>query len=176
MSEAGARNIPEVSSVPEPSGARDFDFLIGEWLVHNRRLKERLKGSNSWIEFEATLDVRKVLDGCGNIDHYKTIRDGRYFEGMSIRIFNPSMKQWSIYWVDSWNCVLETPVAGGFKNGVGEFLAEDTFEGKKILMRFLWSDIMPNSARWEQAFSEDCGRTWETNWIMEFVRRATPAP
>ena len=154
----------------EKPGARDFDFLIGRWHVHNRRLEERLTGSTSWLEFPATLETRSILQGIGNIDQFRTSFDGRAFEGFTLRLFNPASGNWSLYWADNHSAELQPPLIGRFRDGRGEFFADDTFAGRPIRVRFIWSDISSNSAHWEQAFSADGGSTWETNWTMDFTR------
>jgi hypothetical protein len=151
------------------STARDFDFWMGSWKVHNRRLRKRLAGSDEWDEFEATSVARPLLDGLGNEDEFRTDNDGGFI-GMSFRFFDPETKQWWIYWADTRRSgKLDPPVIGSFDDDVGVFEGEDTFEGRPILVRFIWSGVTTPTPRWEQAFSEDGGETWETNWIMEFT-------
>lgn len=155
-------------------GARDFDFLTGRWRVRNRRLRERLKGSTGWEEFEATNVARPLLNGLANEDEYRTDHwEG--FVGMSFRYFDPATKRWSIYWADSVRGVLEPPVVGSFSGDTGVFLGADSFEGRPIRVRFIWSRGSTSSPRWEQAFSEDDGKTWETNWTMDMTRDDRPA-
>lgn len=149
------------------SGERDFDFLMGSWRVHNRKLKARLQGSDEWLEFAATNVARPLLDGRGNEDEFRTA-DG--FIGMSLRFHDPASERWAIYWVDNRRVTLEPPVYGRFTDGVGLFEGSDTFEGRPIRVRFIWSRTRTATPRWEQAFSEDGGRTWETNWVMDFTR------
>lgn len=151
-------------------GRADFDFLMGGWKVHHRRLRERLKGSNSWEEFEGTSVARKILGGIGNFDENVMDRASGRLEGVTLRLFDPTSQQWRLYWADSLTGLLQPPMIGGFENGRGEFFDQETFEGKSIFSRFIWSDITETSCRWEQAFSSDGGKTWETNWIMEFTR------
>jgi hypothetical protein len=150
-------------------GARDFDFWMGSWKVHNRRLRERLKGSTTWDEFEATVDTRPFLGGVGNEDVYRTDFAGG-FTGMAFRFFDKATGLWSIYWADSRRGTLDPPVVGSFKGDVGSFEGEDTFEGRPIRVRFTWSRVTTPTPRWEQAFSADGGKTWETNWVMEMTR------
>jgi hypothetical protein len=155
---------------PTTSSARDFDFWMGSWKVRNRRLRERLAGSDEWDEFEATSVARPLLDGLGNEDEFRTTYAGGFI-GMSFRFFDPQTRQWWIYWADSRRPGrLDPPVVGSFDGDVGVFEGPDTFEGRPILVRFIWSGVTTPSPRWEQAFSEDGGETWETNWIMEFTR------
>ena len=155
----------------EQDGRADFDFLMGRWKVHHRRLKERLKGSHDWEEFEGTMVCQKVLGGLGNMDEGTLPRESGFARGMTVRLFDPKARQWSLYWADSvngWNWSL--PQIGSFKDGRGEFYAHEPFEGRHIFSRYIWSEMTETSCRWEQAFSTDGGRTWETNWIMDFVR------
>ena len=154
----------------ENDGRNDFDFLIGTWKVHHRRLKERLKGSTEWEEFEGETVDRKILNGIGNQD--ENILHGKTgsIHAISLRLFNPESNEWSIYWSTNLTGTLDVPMIGGFKDGTGEFYSQEVFEGRHIYNRFIWSKITPNACHWEQAFSDDGGKTWETNWIMEFER------
>jgi len=152
-----------------PDGARNFDFLMGSWNVHNRRLRDRLKGATAWDEFEATSDARPLLGGIANEDVYRTEYAGG-FTGMSFRFYDKAKGQWSIYWADSRRGVLDPPVVGSFAGDVGTFEGADVFEGRPIRVRFIWSGITTATPRWEQAFSTDGGKTWETNWVMDFAR------
>jgi hypothetical protein len=149
--------------------ASDFDFLMGRWHVHNRRLRERLAGSEQWEQFEAQVVTRPLLDGMGNEDEFRTDHDGGMI-GMSFRFFDPVTQVWSIYWADSRRCgVLDPPVFGSFAGGIGVFEGADSLAGRPILVRFTWSRTYTPKPRWEQAFSADDGEAWETNWIMDFT-------
>ena len=151
-------------------GRHDFDFWRGSWKVHNRYLKERLVGSNDWVEFEATSVARPLLEGLGNEDEFRTDYDGGFI-GMSFRFFDPETKTWSIYWADSRRPgKLDPPVVGSFDGDTGSFQGADTFAGKPVLVRFEWSRVTTPEPRWEQAFSDDGGKSWELNWVMEFTR------
>ncbi len=157
------------TAIDSTGTARDFDFFMGCWDVRNRRLRERLAGSEEWDEFEATGVARPILGGMGNEDEFRTDYDGGFI-GMSFRFFDPKRKVWSIYWADTRRCgELDPPVFGTFSGDTGVFEGEDTFEGKPILVRFTWSRVTTETPRWEQAFSDDGGETWETNWIMDFA-------
>jgi len=170
----------QTTSAPQSeisSGARDFDFFMGDWVVENRHLTKRLEGSDQWETFQARQHVQPLPGGIGNFDEFiaKDWKPG--YVGMSLRIFNPETKLWSIYWltnqnggIDSKSGALMPPVVGKFENGVGIFEGSDEFNGKPILVRYTWSQIAINSARWEQAFSTDGGKSWETNWIMRMSR------
>lgn len=155
-----------------PPGAADFDFFPGEWAVRHRRLDARLAGCRDWTAFAGRTVVRKILGGLGNIDdNILDPPDGSY-RAATVRKFDPASGLWSIWWYDARHPGLEPPVHGRFENGVGTFLGDDVFEGRPIRVRFLWSEITAGAARWEQAFSEDGGASWETNWVMDFERAA----
>ena len=150
--------------------ASDFDFWFGSWEVRNRWLRRRLAGSDDWEEFAATVVARPLLDGHGNEDEFRTDHAGGFI-GMSFRFFDPERRRWSIYWADSRRPgELDPPVFGTFSGDVGVFEGEDVYKGRPILVRFTWSGITTPTPRWEQAFSDDGGRAWETNWIMDFTR------
>ncbi len=160
----------EVSHVTQ-SRRTDFDFLLGKWEVRNRRLKARLVGSDEWVEFSARLEKgRKLLNGLALMDQFKAEFDGKYFEGASLRLFNPVTEQWTIYWMDTNHPEITEQVVGGFKDGIGEFYGEELFQGKPVKLRFIWSEITARSARWEQAYFDEARSRWEINWIMEFTR------
>lgn len=146
----------------------DFDFLAGSWKVRNRKLKERLKGSDEWLEFEHTQVGRTHLNGMVSIDANHS--DGGW-SGFTIRIYDVAAREWAVYWIDGRTGRLDPiPARGGFTDGVGELFSDEEWEGTPIRCRFRWSGITADSARWEQAFSTDGGQTWETNWISEFSR------
>ncbi len=172
---AGARDPSrlEVQSVSNPQS--DFDFLFGRWDVHNRRLKERLKGSTRWDEFEGTVVVRPVWGGKANLDEYEAEGPAGHIQALTLRLFDPRSQQWSIRWATSETGTLDVAMIGSFQDGRGEFYDQEMFEGRSIYVRFIWSAITPTSCRWEQAFSADGGKTWETNWIMELSRRTSAA-
>ena len=155
----------------ETSSHTDFDFLFGRWTIRNRKLKTRLSNNNEWIEFDATCDCRKILDGFGNVDQFITEFDGVPFEGASFRLFNPRTRLWSIYWADSNAVVMDVPQIGSFDGNVGRFYAEDTHDGKPIVVVFEWDKTNPDAPLWSQAFSPDEGQTWEWNWSMKFQRQ-----
>ena len=147
----------------------DFDFFVGTWDVTNRRLAKRHVGSDEWDEFPGTSVAHSFFDGAGSFDEIRFPTRG--FSGSTVRIRDAETGLWSIYWMNSRRGVLEQPpVVGRFVDGVGTFYADDTDEGRPIRCRFIWSRITTTSCRWEQAFSTDGERSWETNWVMEFTR------
>jgi len=151
-------------------GSHDFDFLFGTWRVVNRRLVRRLAGCTEWETFTARQKAWPILDGLGNMDEFRTEAWQPGFTGMTLRLFSPDTKRWSIYWMDNQKVTLDPPVSGGWSGDTGIFTGPDVFEGKLITVRFTWRRLGPGTARWEQEFSADAGRTWEKNWIMEFTR------
>src|SRR5262245_10422928 len=153
------------------SGERDFDFFIGRWRVAHRRLKERLAGCTDWAEFQGACVVQKLLGGSGNVDDNVIELPGEKYRAVTLRAFNAKTGLWSIWWLDGrFPDRVDTPMVGRFEGGVGTFYAEDTHAGKPVRVRFLWTRPEYDKPRWEQAFSTDSGKTWETNWIMNFTR------
>ncbi|MEO8200588.1 MAG: hypothetical protein ABI679_08725 [Gemmatimonadota bacterium] len=158
-------------SLPDPrDGQHDFDFEIGTWKTHLKRLVHPLTGSTTWVEYEGTTVVRKVWNGRANL--LELVADGPegHFEGLSLRLYNPDSHQWSLNFSNSAGGTLSTPTIGEFKNGRGEFYDQETLNGRAILVRFIISEITANSARFEQSFSDDGGKTWEINWIAVDTR------
>jgi hypothetical protein len=149
--------------------SNDFDFLHGSWDIANRRLVKRLVGSDEWDEFPGMCTCHGFFDGAGSFDEVTFPTKG--WSGATIRMFAPETGEWSIYWVNNRTGLLQPPVFGRFTDGVGTFYGDDEDDGTPVRARLLWSRITPTSARWEQAFSTDGERTWETNWTMELTRR-----
>ena len=163
---------PTASPTPTPTddGRHDFDFLFGRWNMTNQHLRTRLKGDTRWDEFTSVSDVHPILGGLGNTDTYVAERfaDGKPLQGATFRLFNPATGLWSIYWADDRRLTLDAPVIGRFERGIGTFIGDDTFEGKPIKFRFIWTaGLRPT---WEQAFSADGGATWETNFKNQLTR------
>ncbi len=147
------------------SSAKDFDFLAGKWTMDNRKLKTRLNGCTEWSTFQSSDEnLGTILHGAGNMDFYRTTFDGKPYEGLTLRLFNPKTRLWSLYWVASDVAVLDPPVVGSFEGSVGMFYGKDTFQGKPILVVFKWDKTDPENPVWSQAFSTDNGRTWEWNY------------
>jgi hypothetical protein len=163
---------PVTSESGERDGRRDFDFLIGTWKIQHRRLKERLKGCTEWEEFEGSGKVRSILGGLGNVDELIMDRASGQVQAVTVRLFNPATREWSIYWAASSNPGrMDVPMIGKFDGPRGEFYSQEVFEGRHIFNRFIWNVDSSDSCRWEQAFSADGGKTWETNWTMKFTRQ-----
>ena len=156
------------------SSQNDFDFLVGKWIMHNRRLNRRLENCKDWTEFESTDENSKILSGIGDIDTYKTNEmpgmAGTPFAGFTLRIFNPQTRLWSLYWVANNKGVLAPPQVGSFENNVGHFFAKDTYKGKNVIVVFRWDARDKNRPIWSQASSADNGKTWEWNWYASVGR------
>ncbi|MBS0432894.1 MAG: hypothetical protein JSS21_10905 [Proteobacteria bacterium] len=162
---------PEVSATATRAGLHDFDFLLGHWNVHNRRLKQRLADSHDWVEFAAKDSFAELPGGLGTEEHYST-DFWKGYAALGLHLYDPQHRAWTLYWADNRNApgTLQTLAKGAFVDGVGVFCAPDRFNGKPITVRILWQRIDARHARWEQAFSTDRGASWETNWTMDFTR------
>jgi hypothetical protein len=167
-----SQDTPKPLDRPDMRGLHDFDFLVGDWRVHSRKLKEPLSGRQEWIEFEGTISSRKLMEGRANVDDTVFNMPGGIYRGVAPRAYDPKTGQWAIWWIDGRNPFgnLDPPVKGRFVHGVGTFYADDTLRGKPIKVRFIWSGISRNAAHWEQAYSSDGGKTWETNWVQTLER------
>lgn len=156
-----------------PAAPTDFDFVVGDWSVKHRRLKERLVNCQEWIEFDGEMSTHRILGGFGNIeDNRLQFPDGE-FRAAALRSYNEITGEWSIWWLDGrLPGQIDVPVVGTFKDGLGTFYAVDRLNDQAITVRFLWSASHANLLRWEQAFSTDNGHTWETNWTMDFARKS----
>jgi hypothetical protein len=168
------RTAPDATPLPAlPERRRDFDFLVGNWTVRHRRLKQRLVGSTEWEEFTGSLNNLPVLGGQGNIGDNVFEAPGGGYRGIGLRAFDIAKGEWLSWWLDGRTPVdFGSPLRGRFADGVGVFVGEDDLNGRPVKTRVQWSQITPRSARWEQAMSADGGAIWETNWVSDFVRRA----
>jgi hypothetical protein len=154
-------------------GSHDFDFLIGRWKAHVRRLPERLVGSTAWIEYDGISDHRKILASNANLEEFEVDSPASHLHihAQTLRLYNPETHQWSIYLLDLEKGELSLPpVVGHFTNGRGEFYDQETWKGRAVFIRYQWSAPTPTTALMQQAFSADGGKTWEVNWICELTR------
>ena len=151
-------------------GQHDFDFSIGTWKTHVSRLQKPLTGSTSWVEYDGISVVREILNGHANLFELTADGSAGHIEGVGLRLYNPLSHQWSLNWANGKTGILGVPTIGEFKNGRGVFVDQESFDDRVILVRNSFVDITPNSARFEQTFSDDGGETWETNWVMTFTR------
>jgi len=165
-------NLPRTPDPPKAAdGQHDFDFEFGAWKTHIRRLLRPLSGSSDWVDLDGTSTVRRVWNGRANLGELDVANATTRLEGLSLRVYNPATRQWSIYWANSRDGQLGTAMIGQFKDGRGEFFNQETLDGRAIYVRFVFSDIQPASFRLEQAFSGDGGKSWEPNWIATFTRQ-----
>jgi hypothetical protein len=160
--------------LPPRGSVDDFDFLVGRWKVRHRRLVGRLVGSTTWEEFDGECTMRKLLGGRANVDENVLHASAGTYRALTIRVFDPALRAWSIYWIDSRYppSTVDDPVVGGFAGNRGLFFADGELEGRHVRTRFIWQIDDGDSCRWEQAASIDHGMTWETNWHMTFERMA----
>jgi hypothetical protein len=166
------QNEPQSGALRD--GRHDFDFEVGRWKAHVKTLRHRLAHASDWEEFEGIESTRTLpaLDGWNEseLQVTSTTPDKHVSILFAVRLYNPSTHQWSIYGCSIKSGVFDPPLVGQFNNGRGEFYSQDKWEGRAVFVRFIWNSIDANHARLEQAFSEDGGRTWETNWIYEGER------
>jgi hypothetical protein len=172
---ASAQAAGTAATASEPAlrdGQHDFDFLIGAWKYHLSRLDHPLTGSTTWIEYEGTGVCRPILNGAAQIDEFDATGPTGRIQGLTLRLYNPEAHQWNLNWANLKTGTLAVPTVGSFnaRNGRGEFFDQEVFNGRSILVRYVWSDITPTSARFEQSFSDDGGKTWEPNWITTQMR------
>jgi hypothetical protein len=151
-------------------GQHDFDFEIGSWKTRLSRRLRPLTGSTTWVEYEGTTVVRKIWDGRANLVELEVDGPAGHIEGLSLRLYDPKARQWSLNYSNSKYGTLFQPVIGEFKDGRGEFYGQESLDGRAILVRFIISDITPTSAHFEQSFSADGGKTWESNWVATDTR------
>jgi hypothetical protein len=153
----------------ERDGQHDFDPLIGSWKFHLKRRLHPLTGSTTWVEFDGAGVCRKIYDGA-SVDQVDLDGPTGHIEGLTLRVYNPESHQWRLYWANKKIGVLDPPQVGEFKDGHGQFFAQDTINGKTILIRFDWTKLDTSAPHFEQAFSDDGGKTWEVNWITDQTR------
>jgi hypothetical protein len=158
------------AGIVQRDGQHDFDFEFGSWKAHIRRLRNPLTGSSDWVEYEGTSVVQKVWDGKANLGELEVEGPAGRIEGLSLRTYNSETGQWRIHWASSSDGTVGPPMVGGFEDGRGEFYNQEFLNGRAIYVRFIFSDLVPDSFRIEQAFSADGGKTWETNWIATFEK------
>jgi hypothetical protein len=158
---------PTHAIAQDSTGQHDFDFEQGHWHIHLKQRQHPLTGSNTWVEFDGTSTTRPIWNGRGDIEEFETTSPSGHIEGLTLRTFNPETHQWRLYWANSKNGIVVVPQIGQFKDGVGEFYAQDTLNGKSIFIRFVWSKTNTSVPHFEQSFSDDGGKTWEVNWITD---------
>jgi hypothetical protein len=152
-------------------GSHDFDFEIGEWTTRLKRLRHPLSGSQEWVDYEGTSSVVSLMGGRANVVELKVQGAAGHIEGLSLRLYEPRSHQWTLNFANIADGHLTTPVFGEFRGGVGRFYGQDSLNGRAILVRFVISRAAENAWRFEQAFSQDGGSTWEINWVATDTRK-----
>lgn len=165
-----ADSTPAVGPQNVRDGQHDFDFEFGSWKTHLKRLQHPLTGSSSWLEYDGTTVVRKLWDGRANLAELEADGPTGHLEVLSLRLYNPQARQWSLNAANVKGGTFGVPTVGEFKNGRGEFFDTEEFNGRNILVRNVWTDITSTSCRFEQSFSTDGGKSWEVNWIATDTR------
>ncbi len=160
----------ETASAAARDASHDFDFNLGTWKTHIKRLRNPLSGSTTWVEFDGIAVTRKVWDGRAQLEELEADDPSGHIQGLALRLYNPQTRQWNLSWASSRDGTMAQPSYGEFKNGRGEFYDQETFQGRMILVREIWSDITADSCHFEQAFSADGGKTWEPNWVATWTR------
>ena len=155
-------------------GQHDWDTFFGTWKMHLKRRLRPLTGSNEWQEFESHDKTRRVWGGRANLDELEADGPSGHIEGLTVRLYNPRGHQWSIYWANASAPTLDIPTIGAFRNGRGEFYDHEMFHDRAIFVRFVWTNVSDKSGDFEQSFSEDGGKTWESNWVTT-MERETPS-
>jgi hypothetical protein len=164
-----ANALSPQTTTEERDGQHDFDFIFGRWKIH---LKRKVAPSNTWTEFDGFGVYRKIWDGRANLNEFEADSPSGHIEGLTLRTYNPQTHQWSLYWVNSKDGILDTPQIGSFKNRRGEFYAEDTSDGRSTFVRYVWTIVSTDSVHFEQSLSGDGGKTWDTNWVSDMERIA----
>jgi hypothetical protein len=151
-------------------GQHDFDYLLGSWKIHLKKMVHPLTGSTEWVEYDGTTVCKKVWSGRAELEEFSVYNREKnlHIEGLALRLYNPDSHQWSIYWATPKSGAIGgPPVVGEFKNGRGEFYDQEPFNGRVILTRYVWTNTTTKAPHFEQQYSDDGGKTWETNWITE---------
>src|SRR5579871_512028 len=172
QTDSGGAKASGSAVTAERDGQHDFYFELGSCTIHLKRRLHPLTVSNTWVDFDGTSVTRKVWGGKSQIEEFETDGAGGHIEGLTLRLYNPQTHEWRLYWANSKDGTLVVPQIGKFKDGVGEFYAQDTLDGKNIFVRFIWSKTETSVPHFEQSFSEDGGKTWEVNWITDQTRVA----
>jgi hypothetical protein len=178
---AGAVNCipPPAAAAGEPAaptppairdGQHDFDFNIGTWKTHIKRVLDPWSSSPKSIELNGTVTVRKVWDGRAQLEEIETEGPNGHWEGLTLFLYNPLAHQWSQSFVNSKIGILAAPLIGSFKDGRGELFSTDTFNDRSILVRGVWSDIKPGSHHFEESYSNDGGKTWAPAFIANLTQ------
>ena len=164
-----AQTVPVAAAAPasQHDGQHDFDFEIGTWKTHLRVLRHPLTGAATWVEYEGTSVVHSIWGGKANMVELEVEGPSGHVEAINLRLYNPTSHQWSLNFANASGGMMSIPTVGEFRNGRGEFYDQESVNGRMVFVRNIWSDIADSSCHFEQAFSDDGGKTWETNWIAD---------
>jgi hypothetical protein len=165
----------QTAPAPPRDGSHDFDFEIGTWKTHLKRLLHPLSGSNEWARYDGVTTVRKVWGGRANLVELVADGPAGHFEGLNLRLYNPQSRQWSLHFAGSRDGAMAPPTIGSFVGGTGTFYSQESFDGRAVFVRFVITPLDADTIRFEQAFSADGGKNWEVNWVATDTRIATPA-
>ncbi len=170
VSQPALAGPPPAAKPAVPDGSHDFDFGLGTWKTHLRRLQHPLSGSSTWVEYDGTSIVRGVLQNRANIVELAVAGAAGRIEGAALRLYEPATHRWTLNFFNIADGQLTPPMIGGFHDGRGLFYGDDTLGTRPIKVRFEISPMTAGSYRFEQAFSADSGKTWEVNWIAVDTR------
>ena len=159
-----------VSTLPDRDGAHDFDFNLGTWKTHIRRLRNPLSGSSDAIEMNGTVTVRKIWNGRALVEEIEAEGAAGHLEGMSLFVYSPQAYQWSQTFVSSADGIIRPSMIGDFRSGRGELVSQDKLNGRAILIRGIWSNIVPNAHHYQEDYSADGGRSWEPVFVADLTR------
>jgi hypothetical protein len=152
-------------------GQHDFDFNIGVWHTHIVRIVDPFGSNSDAVELNGTVTVRKVWDGKAQLEEIETDGPKGHWEGLTLFLYNPSARQWSQSFVNSKvGKVSGSPNVGEFRDGIGVLVGQDTVNDRAILIRAVWSDIKPNSHKYEESYSNDGGMTWNRSFTANLTR------
>ena len=147
---AFSQTTPNPANLPQRDGSHDFGFPLGKWKAHAHRLPDRLNNSNMGVEYDGISNRKKIHDSNANFEELDVTSADRklHIKAQTLRLYNPTSHQWSIYLIDVDNGTLSLPpVIGGFTGNRREFFDQEDFKLRAILMRYMWLNISPRSAR-----------------------------
>jgi hypothetical protein len=154
-----------------------FDFDLGTWKTHSRRLLHPLTGSTTWVEMDGVTVVSPLWGGKANLAELEADGPQGHLQLLSLRLYDPTAHQWNLNFATSGVGILNVsgdvqsvPMIGRFVGKRGEFYDQEPYNGRTIWVRFVIEPLSGTTARSEQAFSDDNGRTWEVNWINDYTR------
>ena len=165
----------EAATKKPRDGRHDFDFEVGSWNAHVKTLAHRLSHASDWDEFSGTVVTRKLpmLEGWNESEmQVDSPKSGKHIELLAVRLYNPTTHQWAIYGSSIKTGIFDPPIIGQFHDGRGELYSQDTWEDRPIFVRFIWTSVDADHTHLEQAYSDDGGKTWETNWIYDGERKS----